>query len=137
MRDAVNLDINPICNPDEVHDLNKPLPFDNDYFEEVFALEIFEHIPNGISLIREINRVLKPNGILVVAVPYHGFLKNILVALFTFDFHFNPFAEHVRFYTKRTLSCLFRKGGFRITKTEYIGRFKPIASTIKITGVKT
>lgn len=67
------------------------LPFDNDMFDIIICNHIYEHVPDDKSLIKEINRVLKPNGICYFGgghkyqiiephyrLPffYHGFLIN-------------------------------------------------------------
>lgn len=51
-------------------DLNKGfLPFDNDMFETVFCLDVIEHLTNPLGLLKEIKRVLKPSGHLILCTP--------------------------------------------------------------------
>ena len=40
----VTLDHNPLHNPDVLHDLNEPLPFDDDSCSEIHAYEVLEHL---------------------------------------------------------------------------------------------
>ena len=40
----VTLDHNPLHNPDVLHDLNEPLPFDDDSCDEIHAYEVLEHL---------------------------------------------------------------------------------------------
>lgn len=59
-------------NPDVQADLNSPglrLPLNEDSFDVVICTEVLEHLSAGASLVSEIARVLKPNGIAVVTVP--------------------------------------------------------------------
>lgn len=67
----VNVDAYPSCDPDIVWDLNKtPWPWAKDNeFDEIHALHVFEHLPNWWGAFKECARVLKPGGILYVAVP--------------------------------------------------------------------
>lgn len=51
------------------HDLNKELPFEDDYFDYVLAIEVIEHLQNLKLALAEIYRVLKPGCILIVEVP--------------------------------------------------------------------
>jgi len=48
-----------------------PLPFRDGSFGGVFALEVLEHVEEDVELLREIRRVLRPGGVLVVSVPVH------------------------------------------------------------------
>jgi len=50
-------------------DVSKPLPFQNSYFDFVFAGEIIEHIFDTRSFLEEIYRLLKPNGYLILTTP--------------------------------------------------------------------
>jgi len=45
------------------------LPYDDESFELVFASHVIEHIPNPGDIIRDLGRILKPAGILLVATP--------------------------------------------------------------------
>lgn len=60
----VNIDNRPECDPDLLHDLTDPLPYEESSIDEVRAVDILEHIPIGrtVGLIGEIWRVLKPGG---------------------------------------------------------------------------
>jgi len=54
-----------------VHDLeNTPLPFKDNEFDRVICQYILEHIENFFPLMAEIWRILKPNGIVEILVPY-------------------------------------------------------------------
>jgi SAM-dependent methyltransferase len=50
-------------------DLNRPLPFKSACFDGVNLTEVIEHIENQAQLIREIARVLKPDGVVVISTP--------------------------------------------------------------------
>jgi len=45
------------------------LPFEDNYFDKVVCSEVLEHIPDFKGVLAEINRVLKPDGVLAVSVP--------------------------------------------------------------------
>ena len=42
--------------------VDESLPFEDNYFDEVYAKQIFEHIPNPLSFLLECKRVLKKGG---------------------------------------------------------------------------
>jgi len=52
-----------------ISDVSKSLPFPNETFNFIFALEILEHVENPTKMIYEINRVLKKDGVAVISVP--------------------------------------------------------------------
>jgi len=54
----------------DVVDLNEgKLPYDSNFFDLVTFTEVIEHLENYRAIIREINRVLKPEGVLVITTP--------------------------------------------------------------------
>ena len=68
----IGLDIIPEFNPDYVRDITKGLPFDNNSIDEILTEHVLEHIEHkdGDFVMSEIQRVLKPNGIVTIEVPY-------------------------------------------------------------------
>jgi SAM-dependent methyltransferase len=46
-----------------------PLPFDDESFDSVSLLDVLEHCPDEAELLREVFRILRPGGLLVVSVP--------------------------------------------------------------------
>lgn len=50
------------------------LPFDDETFELVTALDVIEHIDDDLGALREVRRVLRPGGRLLMAVPAYRFL---------------------------------------------------------------
>ena len=50
-------------------DLNEPLPFKSRTFDAVNLIEVIEHIEHQPQLIREIARVLKDEGVVVISTP--------------------------------------------------------------------
>jgi len=66
-------------------DLNAFLPFKSGSFDAVNLIEVIEHIENQPQLIREIGRVLKPEGVVVISTP------NVLNVLSRLRFLFTGF----------------------------------------------
>jgi len=92
-------------------------PFKNESFNGVVALEIIEHVDNGIYLLREIYRVLKKRGVLILSTPNVAHLINRLEsALFKKDSlvqkQKNPYHKHG--YTPKELTRLLESTGFTI-----------------------
>lgn len=66
-----NLDLLPSENVDHVHNLEQtPYPFKDNTFDEIKAHAICEHIHNLEGFMNECHRILKPEGVLDIHVPY-------------------------------------------------------------------
>ena len=72
----ITLDIDPDCNPDVLWDLNvRPLPFEDDTFDEIHAYEVLEHLGKQgdykgfFEEFGEYWRILKPGGYLIASTP--------------------------------------------------------------------
>ena len=98
-------------------------------FDAVISLEVVEHLFDPVQLVKTANEALKMDGIAIVSTPYHGYLKNIFLALANkWDFHHHPtrVGGHIKFWSKRTLSKLFVGEGFEELTFRGVGRFPPI-----------
>ncbi len=97
------------------------LPFENDYFESVTLLAVVEHLDPALmaKLFKEIYRVLKPGGMVVLTTPAawsDGLLKfmasiNLVSA--------EEIHEHAYAYTLPLLGWYFGQAGFEMTKTKF------------------
>jgi SAM-dependent methyltransferase len=55
-----------------VGDCQQTLEFADDYFDRVLAIHVLEHLDNLPAALREIRRVLKPDGLFSVVIPCEG-----------------------------------------------------------------
>lgn len=53
--------------------LETGVPFKDDEFELIVCLEVLEHVRNQVGLIKEIQRVLTPDGLALISVPNKSF----------------------------------------------------------------
>lgn len=120
----------------ECADVQKELPFANNFFDIVWAGEIIEHMHFTDVFVNEMNRVLKIGGLFVLSTPMHNRLKNVLISLYRFEKHFDPEFPHLRFYTLKSLKSVLEKRGFNIEKVKYFGRIKPLANSMFIISRK-
>lgn len=102
------------------------MPFRDETFDFIFCWHVIEHVPNPKKALKEINRVLKTGGVLILGVPNEKTVTNLL---------FKPFrwlsqkgmdnryikalafydATHLREYTVSSLLAALEKD-FRVTK---------------------
>ena len=67
----IHLDKVKLPHVEVVHDLNKfPYPFNDNEFDEIIAFHILEHLDDLVEVMKELWRILKPNGILKIRVPH-------------------------------------------------------------------
>jgi SAM-dependent methyltransferase len=94
--------------------LEGPLPLADASFDVVWAGETIEHIADTAGWLSEIRRVLRSGGSLILSTPAHGRLAMLRLSLShrSLDSHFDPRADHLRFYTARTLTRLLEDFGF-------------------------
>lgn len=88
------------------------IPAGHGEFDLVWCSEVLEHIPDVGFALSEIRRVLKPDGRALITVPNHSRWRTAFVALTRFDAHFDPLGQHVRFFTRRSLTEALTVSGF-------------------------
>nr|WP_042187009.1 class I SAM-dependent methyltransferase [Kibdelosporangium sp. MJ126-NF4]CEL17744.1 putative methyltransferase [Kibdelosporangium sp. MJ126-NF4]CTQ91032.1 putative methyltransferase [Kibdelosporangium sp. MJ126-NF4] len=84
------------------------LPFPDASFDHVIAAEVFEHVPDDVTMIGEAARVLKPGGVIAVTVP-RWWTERVCWALS--DSYHQVEGGHVRIYRRRHLVRLLRSAG--------------------------
>jgi SAM-dependent methyltransferase len=88
------------------------LELPHDAFDLVWCSETLEHVADALGLLQEARRVLKRGGRLVVTTPAHPLWRRTLIALARFDRHFDPLGQHLRFFTRRSLTVALEAAGF-------------------------
>ncbi len=56
----------------ELTDLENLSEFDNNCFDRIISLETLEHTPKPTVFLKELHRILKPDGILIMSLPPKG-----------------------------------------------------------------
>ncbi len=92
------------------------LPFGPESFDLVICSEVLEHIPDQEQAIRELIRVLKSGGNLVVSVPRY-LPERICWALS--DAYHQASQGHIRIYKKKELLGLLEGSGSRLWATHF------------------
>jgi len=90
-------------------------PLEDASFDAVWAGEVIEHVADTAGWLSEARRVLRSGGSLLLSTPDHGRLRMLRWALEprAFEAHFDPRADHLRFYRSRTLTELLEDFGFQ------------------------
>lgn len=69
--------------PFQQADFNERLPFADGSFDVVYTIEVVEHMQNAYAFLKEIHRLLKPGGKLILSTPNTNHLVSRIKALCT------------------------------------------------------
>lgn len=78
-------------------------PFENESFDSILLNQVFEHVFNPDEFLKEVFRILKPGGKLLISVP------------FVWDEHEQPY-DYAR-YSSFGLKSIFLKSGFEVVSS--------------------
>jgi SAM-dependent methyltransferase len=98
-------------------DVEEPLPFEDASFDAVVAGELFEHLQFPDALVDEIERVLRPGGVLVGSVPNAFRVQNRLRFLRGRPPEDDP--THLRMFSPAAVRELLRR--FENVRIDFVG----------------
>jgi SAM-dependent methyltransferase len=102
----------------------KVIPFKDNSFDSILSNQVFEHVFNPNEFLKEINRVLKMEGMLLITVP------------FVWDEHEQPY-DYAR-YSSFGLEYILNSNGFKIVEfKKSVNDFSIIFQLINAYIVKT
>src|SRR5690349_3029237 len=108
------------------------LPYEDGTFDLVTALDVVEHLDDDLGGLREMRRVLRPGGRVLLFVPTFMFLWGLQ----------DDVSNHRRRYRLPELRRVLEQAGFEIERMTYanITFFMPILmmrQLMRVTGIKT
>ena len=111
--------------------LAEKLPFADESFDVVTALDVVEHLDDDVAGLKEMNRVLKSGGRTLIFVPAFMWLWGVQ----------DDISNHRIRYTKKQIVERLKLAGFEIERATYANWtfFAPILAgrtIMKITGIK-
>lgn len=89
------------------------LPFADESFDVVTALDVLEHLDEDGLALREWRRVLKPGGRVFIFAPAHTWLWSLQ----------DDVSHHRRRYTARTLREVVESSGLAVERLSYVSTF--------------
>lgn len=111
--------------------LAEELPFEDESFDVVTALDVVEHLDDDVAGLKEMHRVLKTGGKTLIFVPAFMWLWGVQ----------DDISNHRIRYTKKQIVERLEKAGFKIERATFANWtfFAPILAgrtLMKITGIK-
>jgi 2-polyprenyl-6-hydroxyphenyl methylase/3-demethylubiquinone-9 3-methyltransferase len=83
-------------------------------WDVVIATEVIEHVYEPRLMLDQLRALTKPGGWIVLSTPYHGYVKNLLLAATgAMDRHFTVLWDggHIKFWSRKTLGQLMQEKG--------------------------
>ncbi len=102
-------------------------------FTIVVSREVVEHCFAPRQFAKTLFDLIEPGGTAVISTPYHGYMKNIALAVSgKLDFHFTALWDggHVKFFSIKTLTTLLEEAGFSQIEFLRVGRIPPLAKSM-------
>ncbi len=98
------------------------MPFDDANFDLTVSLDVIEHLEDDIGALRELRRVTKPGGALLVTVPAYQWLWS----------GHDEINHHHRRYNRRTLLAAAQSGGWELESfTNFSSLTLPVAILLR------
>jgi 2-polyprenyl-3-methyl-5-hydroxy-6-metoxy-1,4-benzoquinol methylase len=85
-------------------------------FDFITFWDVLEHVANPKSVMQEVKRLLKPNGIVVVGLPNFDCLYSQVFNQFWSALMFD---QHLYHFSQKTLGQLFQNCGLEIVKSQF------------------
>lgn len=109
-------------------------------FSVVVSLEVIEHVFYPRKYAATVADLLTPDGSAIISTPYHGYVKNLVMALLNkWENHMNPLWDygHIKLWSRPTMGKLFAEVGLRESEFHRVGRIPQIAKSMILSFKKT
>jgi len=106
-------------------------------FDLVISTEVVEHLYTPRTYASGCFGALKAGGRFICTTPYHGYMKNLALALAgKWDTHANPLWDggHIKLWSRRTLGWLLTSAGFENLQFRGVGRLPGLWMTMVMSG---
>jgi 2-polyprenyl-3-methyl-5-hydroxy-6-metoxy-1,4-benzoquinol methylase len=112
----------------DINDKKLPQEIQHLKFDTVISTEVIEHLYFPREFVSFCKRIIErqQDGELILSTPYHGYLKNLFLAILNkYDHHYTALWDggHIKFWSKKTLTKLLEEQGFVVTIFKGSGRF--------------
>jgi 2-polyprenyl-3-methyl-5-hydroxy-6-metoxy-1,4-benzoquinol methylase len=116
-----------------VENLGPPL------FDLIVSTEVIEHLYAPRPFVDGCLKALRPGGRLILTTPYHGYLKNLVLAIAgKWDRHADPLWDggHIKLWSRKSLTRLLEERGFHNVQFRGAGRLPWLWMTMVVCADK-
>jgi 2-polyprenyl-6-hydroxyphenyl methylase/3-demethylubiquinone-9 3-methyltransferase len=109
-------------------------------FDLVVSTEVIEHLYSPRDYARGCFYAVKPGGRFICTTPYHGYLKNLVLAVLNkWDRHADPLWDggHIKLWSRKSLTGLLTETGFSNVQFRGAGRLPFLWMTMVLAGDKS
>ncbi len=93
-----------------------PLPFEDNYFDCIICADVLEHLVEPEAVLRKLDRVLAPHGVVVISIPNarnYEVIKMLGAGAWTYFEEGIMDATHLRFFTRTDFINMIEAGGMK------------------------
>ncbi|MBS3113289.1 class I SAM-dependent methyltransferase [Candidatus Woesearchaeota archaeon] len=99
-------------------DITQKLPYKDETFDIICCGQVLEHVLDPLPVVRDMHRILKKNGNLIITVPNINMFRNLFLILLgkplAYSCRFD--SPHYRDFCKTEAIRILKKGGFKNIK---------------------
>lgn len=121
----------------QVHDLNKPLPFEDDFFDAIICYDVIDFLYSPVTVLQDIERILNDSGYVIFSVPLHFDIVQrikILLGGGIVSYKMQVYShqtdaweyQHIRFFTLKDVKNIIKRAGFQIDAVKYTPIFSGV-----------
>lgn len=98
-------------------------------FDVITMFDVIEHLEDPKKMLSDINSLLKKKGMVVITTPDSGSIPAKLLGKNWEEY--KRAREHVYFFSRKTLTKILKKTGFKVVKIKSAGRYLDLNSTMR------
>lgn len=117
---VIGIDI--IGDPEIKQDLNQKINLPDNWVNTVVCGELLEHIDNPLELLREIYRILKHDGNLIITVANPTALSSLMKKYSGYKTNLN-YDDHYHSFNESNLYNILTKANFKISEIKFFESF--------------
>lgn len=93
--------------------------YQDNYFDIITMTDLIEHVLDPVFFLKEVNRILKPEGYILIITPnFHSWWSKILGKKWT-----NFKEEHLFYFSPTSLKFLMKKSDFKIIYEKAVSKY--------------